>query len=422
MAISREFSFHMLNNFCDNPNKGLSGFMSGKNALKKLEIEAEKPHVPISSYRPYFNNVDAFVISFADIGQKIMKTFCIALSYLLHGVGLSTVSKRLYVYGQQATRNWEQLTYQWQFGKSLLLPSFLMHKYEDSDVYGVGTIFLKDLNDEKVLTMTLRSCEFRTGVRRAMHVFFHYLEKSRVDQDWFAWARSWGRTVSKRERNRTILAFTNKYKQNPEHAIDFLREKYSLDDLEKAIQHLYTELKKTDRQVATRGELQLFCPNRLSHGACLWFIWLILHSQQFFDDNFHHVMAVSRQFIQGVPKEGVLLQALHEPNELMHLKRVDLHDYKVTLYELEQDHESALEKVAALPLGIYKVRLRDDFFVVYMKLSDTEEYVWNPSYGLLNKGAEGLIKMVLDLYHEDGNPDSLISFHRYTSTLPGAAV
>lgn len=421
MSDIQAFSPYLLNNFCNDPTKGLSGFMSGQQAFKEIEAVSKSTRGKTISELPYFGGMKAIWITIKTPFEMILSIFYHSIALLARCLLLSKVSRIFTVLGQHATRDWEQLCDQWRFNQPLLTPAYNVHKASSWDIFGYGVIPLEDIRDEKVVPMTFKSSEFRAGVKDAMYGFYHYLEKSRTDQGWIHWIYTLGKTVSKQEKNRTILTFTNKYRENPATAFDWLKEQYRFDKLQKPIQHLYTKLKANDATVAQIKDLSLFSDRGLCRGASLWFIYLLFKTEHLFESHQAHIKAVAEQFRTGIPKEATLLQALHESDDLLHLEKKDLLEHKVSLYELDHDHQSAEHKINSLPMGIYRVGAYCHS-MVYLKIDDSESYVWNPECGLYPMNGKEMLNMILRYHYKQGDPASHIYFHKFASTEPAVAV
>ncbi len=417
MTVNPIFSPVLLNNFCDDPKKGLAGFVSGDRAYEEISRYSVKNRdLPIVK-GPYFGGLRATWITVKSSFESIFSIFCQSIAFVLTGVGLQKQGRIFTVLSSQCMRDWEQLCDQWRFQSPLLVPSFNTHQTATWDLYGLGSIPLKEINDEKVLSMTYKRSEFRAGVEKAMRVFYHHLEKGRHGQGWLSWFRTSGETVSGKEKKQTTLTFTEKYRTDPESAIKFLQTKYLHDDLAKPIQNLYTELMRSDAYVKQIDTLELFAPNGNCRGASLWFIRLFFKTQTLFESPHKHLISIANQFKTGIPKEAALLHGFHESEDLLRLKKIDLRDKKITCFELDHDKKSAIEKITSLDPGVYRVGAYRHS-LVYIKFNETQSYVWNPSFGLFEMEGKELLDMILRYHYKPGDPDSHIYFHSYLSADP----
>lgn len=418
MYVNQTFSPLLLNNYCDDPKKGLPGFVSGDKAcdeINQLSVKYRNKSLPKT---PYFKGIHATWITIKSTFESIFSIFCQSMAFLSYNIGLHKLGRIFTVLSYHCMRDWEQLCDQWRFDTPLLVPSFNVHQLTSWDIYKHGSIPLDDIHDEKVLSMTFKTSEFRAGVTKAMQMFYYHLEKGRRGQGWISSIKTWGETVSSKEKKQTISTFTNKYRENPEAAIEFLRKKYSHDNLIKPIEYLYTELKRSDAYVKQIDHLSLFSEHGLCRGASLWFIRLFYKTHHLFDTPHKHIVSLAEQFRTGIPKEAALIHGFHESEDLLQLQKEDVREHKISLYELDHDRESAKQKVNTIDPGVYRVGVYCHSFV-FIK-TDTQSYVWNPAFGLFEMSGEQMLDMILRYHYKPGDPDSQVYFHRYTSTQPDA--
>ena len=148
-------------------------------------------------------------------------------------------------------------------------------------------------------------------------------------------------------------------------------------------------------------------------GAAEYFIHLCIQSRKWFTAPEEWLKAVSNQFRDGVPGQGVLMQTLFDvPLCFFGYSETRLDNHSISSAELDTGSEIAIQKIKALPPGVYFTGVYKHG-LVYIKLSDGSSYTWNPDFGLLKQTAEELLEHIVRHYHEKGQKDSNVKFSRY---------
>ncbi len=148
----------------------------------------------------------------------------------------------------------------------------------------------------------------------------------------------------------------------------------------------------------------------------MWFIFLYLRTKPLFRDSGKQLLAIAREFESGAPRQASLLQAFDDSDDLLKLEKTKMKEHKVSLYELDHHHKRAEDKIKSLESGIYRVGVYGHS-LVYLKISENEQYVWDPEFGLYPMDGEEMLQMVLKHHHVPGDPRSMIYFHKYESSV-----
>jgi len=404
MGEIQEFNPHIFNNFY-----GLERMMNGKEAI--AEIEASSKRVPSLNCR-YFARWQIAWITLKYPFERILSLFFKAVSAIASTFDLQKTSRLFYVLSRQMMRDWHQISFQWRFNSKfevkkdgsleefaiasspLLMPAFNAHQLSTWDYYAQDPVPLNFLTDSRVSALTSYSSNYEHGVKQALKVFFHQIKNP----------------IEKSEKDRIRKIFGEKYAHSPQDAFDFLNaEKFPEDEKKKGIHKFYNVLKAMDGYLEESClEIPLFSKG-LCRGACLWFIFLYLKTQEKFNDPLNHLLAVSGLFKTGVPKQAALLQSLEKL--FLKLEMSTLKNHSISLYELDLDRESALEKLQSLNDGVYRMGVLNHS-LVYIKVNGIG-YQWDPEYGLVAVTEKQLLDLILTDYYQPGNSDSQVYVEQY---------
>lgn len=390
----QEFSPSLFNHYV-----GLERLMNGKEALNAIE-DAAKDSNSSSTYRRYFNRWHIVWITIKYPFELITSVFFKALSVVCFHLDFLTPARVLAVLSRQMTRDWEQLIIQWEFNSNespqsmspLLMPAFNAHQTTSWDLYAHGSVSNSFLTEPRVIAMTARAANYQLGVKQAMKVFYREMELTKI------------------EKMRITKDFSEKYAISPKDALQFLQETFP-EKGAKAIPKLYAMLKQMDAYLEQNcSAIQLFSEG-LCRGASLWFINLFLKTEAKFQDLNAHLLSVSQQFKTGVPKQGALLQSLQNAEQLVKLKKTDLKELYISLYELDCNRESARAKIETLNDGIYRLGVLNHS-LVYIKKNGSG-YLWDPIKGLLATTEKQMFDLILKHNYNPGDRDSHIYFEQY---------
>lgn len=404
MGEVQEFNPHIFNNFY-----GLERMMNGKEAIAEIEVSSKR--LPTSNSR-YFPRWQITWITIKYPFERILSLFFRTISAITYALDLQKTSRFFYVLSRHMMRDWHQITAQWRFNSkfevkkdgsfeeiacassTLLVPAFNAHQLSTWDYYAQDPVPLDFLTDSRVTALTSHSSNYELGVKQALKIFFREIKTP----------------IEKKEKDRIRKTFGEKYVHSPQDAFDFLKaEKFPEKEMKKGLHKFYNVLKAMDDYLEERcREIPLFSEG-LCRGACLWFIFLYLKTKEKFTDPLNHLLAVSGQFKTGIPKQAALLQSLEK--SFLNFETTTLKNQSISLYELDLDRESALEKLQSLNNGIYRMGLLNHS-IVYIKVNGMG-YQWDPEYGLLAVTEKQLLDLILTDYYQPGNSDSQVYVESY---------
>jgi hypothetical protein len=403
MGGIQEFNPHILNNFY-----GLERMMSGKEAIAEIEVSSK--NLPSSNSR-YFARWQIVWITLKYPFERILSLFFKAISTIASLLDFQRPARFFYVLSRQMMRDWHQISFQWRFNSKfevkkdgtleefaiasspLLMPAFNAHQISSWDYYTQDPVPLNFLTDSRVKALTAHTDNYEHGIKQALKVFFHHVENR----------------LEKSEKDRIREIFGEKYAHSPQEAFDFLKAEFPQDETEKGIHKFYNVLKAMEAYLEESClEIPLFSEG-LCRGACLWFIFLYFKTQEKFTDPLNHLLSVSEQFKTGVPKQAALLQSLEK--SFIKMEVSSLKNHSISLYELDLDRESALEKIQSLNYGIYRIGVLKHS-LVYIKVNGMG-YQWDPEYGLVAVTEKQLLDLILANYYEPGNSESQVYVEQY---------
>ncbi|NGX59585.1 MAG: hypothetical protein KR126chlam3_00737 [Chlamydiae bacterium] len=422
---------------------GLEALMHKADALHDIETLSKDPKFSQRPNKdaPYFTRWNVVWITLTHPFYSILSIFSAAVALLAYGLYLPNAARVFTILSKHMTRDWEQLCSQWEFKPPLLTPSFNLHQFTSWDLYQHGEVPYDSIIDNMVKPLTYQNKVFEKRVKKAFEAFFEKLvEPPREHSELSDHIPSWFDKLHKkkdqtqsdreqadreqaakeqadRERRATMEEFLSKCKLSTDEAIvslrDSLKSKYS-DQLDEPINALYRDLKALEQGMRSISSIPLFYDRGNCRGGSLWFIFLYHKTRHLFDDPTKHLMAIARQFSTGMPRQAALLQAFNDSTHLLKLRKTKFPQLTVSLYELDHNLTKAQEKIQSLPIGIYRVGAYHHS-LVYVKLSEEKQLVWNPEFGLYPMKGEEMLKMIRKHHYVPGDPDSQIYFHQYES-------
>lgn len=409
MAVQSFYLEHFTNNYW-----GLKGLFEQSEAFSEIEELSKNQKVlkQPTKETPYFNRWNVIWIA-------ITQPFCLVLSCFFSGIStmsfvfsLTKISRIFAVLSQQILRDWEELCHQWDFEKNpLLIPSFKTHQFTTWDVYGVEEVPYPSIRDQMVRSLTYQNSSLERGAKRSLEAFHQSLGSK--PKSWTDWILR--RKLAKDPKETNTNEFISLYKNaGLDPAMALLEKKYGLDPFHPSLQSLYGEIKMVEEELHAIRNIHLYSDIGMCRGASLWFIYLYLKTKHLFKDPSKHLIGISNQFVSGMPRQAAVLQALDDTDDLLQLTKIEMPEQKISIYELDKSSERANQKIQSLPEGIYKVGCYHHS-LVFIKVSEKEQYVWNPSLGLLLMNGDEMLEMIRGHYYKPGDPRSLIYFHRYES-------
>lgn len=387
--------------------------------LSKDAIFMKKPF----QTTPYFGYRRIVWICLTHPICSLMSTFCCILALLFTLFGSTKHARIFTVLSHQWVRDWQQVCHHWDFESSpLLIPSFDVHKSFSWDVYKMDLDY-RSICDETIKSLTFQNSAIEKGCKQALQIFYDIIRTNRplLPSKTKKWKDYFTSSPISEEPAIGNPIITNKFislykAKGLETAIRFLKEKFSKDSLEQPLEAFYFQIKKLEQETQKIQTISLYSPEGVCRGASLWFIYLFLKTKNFFPDPKKNLLAVSQQFITGMPKQATILQAFDRVEAFLKLRKYNQESQNISLYELDAHAESARTKMHSLPQGIFRVGCYRHS-LVYIKLSEGEQYVWDPRCGLMPTSADQLLKMIKKYYYKPGDPSSHISFDLYENRL-----
>ncbi len=376
----------------------------------------------------------------------IVSIFFRCISYLANCIYLAKGARIFTVLSKQMLRDVEQFDVQWEFKSPLLTPSINRHQISTWDLYQHGNIPCDLISDDKVKALTIRGACLKPRVMLAVSVTLTdpivcaWMKEPNVESSsglhklLKSFLGNFLRTAPELPKAKVkiislhqvkglykyIFHFLVKVSATDENFLKWksslleeLQKKYPLFDAEKCVDLIYDELQEQKEQgLHKHDSISLFLDKGICRGGTLWFAFLYHQTRHLFNDPTQHLMTIAQQFITGMPKQAAVLQGLH----LNHHKFLQLRKkkpVKVSSKKLDHDINAAQKKLDSLPVGFYKVSVyRHEF--AFVKLSATEQYVWDPNFGLFQMNHKEMLELIIKHYHKSGNPNSKVELTKLT--------
>lgn len=380
----------------------IENFSKDKQVLKYARIDTS-----------YFNRWSIFWITITQPIHLLFASLYLVISNFFYIFNLPTISRIFEVLSKQAMRDWEEISHQWDFEKNpLLVPSFNVHQIFTWDVYGLEDISFNSIRDEMIPPLTYQNSAMERGAKQALKVFHQTVSFQSKPKAWIHWIlRKTLPNLEKIHSNEFISIYK---KEGLDPAMKFFEKKYRLEPFHPSLQSLYSEMRALEEDLHKFRNISLYSEKGMCRGASLWFIYLYFRTKNLFEDPTKHLIGIANQFISGMPRQAAVLQALDDTHDLLQLKKTELKEHKISIYELDKNSTTASSKIASLPEGIYRVGCYLHSFV-YIKVDQQKQFVWNPESGLMPMKGDEMLQMILKHHYKAGNPRSEIYFHRYES-------
>ena len=407
---TQTFEPPLLNNYF-----GFERYLTGKDQTQRIEEAGKHPNqITKSTIRsPYFSKGRVFWISSVFPVTTILSGACAAIAYVLNTIWLKHYAAFFDVASKQLNRKWDQVTDQWAAKTPLLVPAANYPQMKAWDVYMNRRYKLDSKLDPDLSPFTPRTALMEEAMKEEFQTFAAALEESRRTE-------SYGRTALRYfagfwyNLGITDSDFRKSFYANPQHAMRKLKQRFRFDNIDKAITELYSRLISRRRFAQSYNQIEFYHPKGDCRGGSEWFIRLFLKTERHFSDATKHMIAVAKEFEAGIPGQGVVLQGLVNPAELLKEKSSEMKAHEISSYELDDDRAACIDKIASLPKGIYRVSVLNHS-MVFCKAASGEALMWDPEFGLYERDVEGLLDHILDHYHEKENPSCHIGFIQYQS-------
>jgi hypothetical protein len=158
--------------------------------------------------------------------------------------------------------------------------------------------------------------------------------------------------------------------------------------------------------------LNFFHQEGVCRGMCHWFIYLYFKTQGRFTDLEQHVRAVGQQFEQGASRQPAFLHSLTLP-PLYDLLRLNVHQDNSRISVAGKTPELILREFQARVPGVYGI-YTSSHQVVYIKIDDNRQYLFEPNTGCLKITSTQLFKNAMERYFETHDNTRDILIDRYS--------
>ncbi len=160
------------------------------------------------------------------------------------------------------------------------------------------------------------------------------------------------------------------------------------------------------------ASVDFFHQDGVCRGMCHWFVFLYFKTRAQFTHSEDHIRALGQQFAKGAPREAAFLQSLTLPPayDLLHLQLRQ--DYSRISPGGKTIDQIAREFQCRLP-GVYGI-YTSTHQVVYIKINDNVEYLFDPNEGCIKIGSTELFKKAMERYFETHDNTKEIFVDAYT--------
>ena len=426
----------------------LESFMHKSEALQEIATLAKSPNLiqQPSKEAPYFNRWKVVWIHVTMPLYVFVSIFFRCISYLANCIYLAKGARIFTVLSKQMLRDVEQLDVQWEFKSPLLVPSINRHQISTWDLYQHGNIPYDSISDVKVKAVTRKGACLKARVELAVShtLLMKYIDALKKEPNFEpssglhkllkSFLGNFSRTTpelpkakveiisphQEKELYKYIFHFLLKVSATDENFLKWksalleeLQKKYPLFDAEKCVDVIYDGLQE-QKELGLHNDvsISLYSGNGVCRGGTLWFAFLYHKTRHLFNDPTQHLMAIAQQFITGMPKQAAVLQGLLlNHHKFLQLRKKEA--VKVSSKKLDHDIKAAQKKLDSLPVGFYEVSVyRHEF--VFVKHSATEQYVWDPNFGLFQMNHKEMLELIIKHYHKSGNPNSRVELRKMT--------
>ena len=159
--------------------------------------------------------------------------------------------------------------------------------------------------------------------------------------------------------------------------------------------------------------LNYFHDNGMCRGMCYWFVHLYFKTKSSFSDPEQHLQAVARQFEQGAPRQAAFLQSIKDLPFLYSLLKLNLEEDVVKIKVEGKKTEEILQEMQPPHPGVYGI-YTSSHQVMYFKLDDNREYLFEPMIGCVKISSPELFKNAMERYLETHDKKKEIILDSYS--------
>ena len=158
--------------------------------------------------------------------------------------------------------------------------------------------------------------------------------------------------------------------------------------------------------------LNFFHQDGICRGMCLWFIFLYFKTQGRFIDPKQHVRAVGQQFEQGAARQPAFLHSLALA-PVYDLLKLSVQQDNSKISAAGKTQEQILSEIQCRSPGVYGI-YTSLHQVVYIKIDDYEQYLFDPNIGCIKISSRPLFKNAMERYLESHDNTRDILIDRYS--------
>lgn len=316
-----------------------------------------------------------------------------AISFLTHYLYLAGLSHTFRVLSDQSVRIPSLFFTQLEYRSQLLMPAYNVEK--------IGSYLLRlpsPIAVDAIKLAPLKKGSFAEGIKKesigeSIEAFLYILNQGRFFSigNKEALSKKFGETAERESLATALRELKNEFS--------------TYKHFNRAISNCAFNLQKRESDLPET--VSFYSSGGVCRGASIWFISLLLHHPE------KKVEEVASLFQNGVPAEGLFLQAFNDLTSLLKIKGESLSSHFISEFELSHEPEMAREKVSSLPPGIYRVGCMRHS-LVYIKVDGKKDFLWDPNVGLLKSSCLLLLCHVRSSYYKRGDYRSILYFERYT--------
>jgi hypothetical protein len=154
--------------------------------------------------------------------------------------------------------------------------------------------------------------------------------------------------------------------------------------------------------------LEFFHKNGICKGMCYWFAFLYFKTKDRFTDPQQHIRAVTEQFAKGAPRQAAFLQSL-KPASIYELLRLNVQEDSSKVSVAGKTRDQICRELQFRAPGVYGIITTSPHFVIYVKVDDNHEYLFEPNKGSINISTPELFKKAMDRYFDTHDSTKEIS-------------
>lgn len=201
-------------------------------------------------------------------------------------------------------------------------------------------------------------------------------------------------------------------KTNQVFQTNLLAKSVNTHRLDTADYFLLSPAKTTLGTHPSQGVLNFFHPNGVCRGMCHWFVHLYFKTRGRLPNADQHVKAVGQQFEQGASRQASFLHSLNLP-PIYDLLRLNVRTDYLQMSTTNKTNDQLIAELQLRPPGVYGI-YTSTHQVVYIKVSESEQYLFDPNTGVIKVNASLLFKKGMERYFDSHDQTKKIYVDYYT--------